>query len=118
MDQMMAYYGIMCDERPAYIATVDNNDELRKRTAEKWSKIYKSDIQPEQINCLGCRSGTRFYYCHICGIRACSIEKQLAHCAECDSFPCSKLNAVLDHAPSAKKRLEACRKNKSREGMR
>ncbi len=33
MDQMMAYCGIMCDECPAYKATVDNNDELRKKTA-------------------------------------------------------------------------------------
>jgi hypothetical protein len=111
MDQMMAYCGVMCDKCPAYIATVDNNDELRKNTAEKWSKIYKDDIHPEQINCLGCRSGTRFYYCQICGIRACAIEKQLPHCGECDSFPCSKVNVVLDHMPSAKKRLEAGRKN-------
>ena len=109
MNQMMAYCGIMCDECPAYKATLNNNDELRKKTAGKWSKIYKADIRPEQINCRGCRSADRFYYCEICGIRACSIEKRLEHCGKCDSFPCSKVNAVLDHAPAAKERLEAAR---------
>lgn len=39
MNQMMAYCGIMCDECPAYKATVDNNDELRKKTAGQWSKM-------------------------------------------------------------------------------
>ncbi len=110
MNQMMAYCGIMCDECPAYKATTDDNDELRKDTAKKWSKMTKTDIRPEQVNCLGCRSEVRFDQCQVCEIRACSIEKKLGHCGECDSFPCSKLKTIVDNVPGTKERLEALRK--------
>lgn len=110
MNQMMAYCGLMCDECSAYKATVADSDKLRKTTAEQWSKMYKADIRPEQINCRGCRSNVRFAHCNVCEIRACCIEKQLDHCGECASSPCSKVKAIVDHVPGVKERLEAYRK--------
>ena len=110
MNQMMAYCGIMCDECPAYKATVDDSDELRKNTAKLWSKLYNADIRPEQVNCLGCRSGVRYTHCGVCEIRACNLENQLDNCGVCDSFPCSKASTVVDHVPGAKERLKASEK--------
>ncbi len=107
MNQMMAYCGIMCDECPAYKATVNNSDELRKNTAEHWSKIYNADIRPEQINCLGCRSEVRFSHCGVCEVRACNLEKQLEHCGGCGSFSCGKEDFILEHVPGARERLKA-----------
>lgn len=109
MNQMMAYCGLMCDECPAYKATVNNNDELRKKTAAQWSKMFNADIRAEQINCLGCRSEVRFAHCGICEVRACNLEKQLGHCGECDAFSCSKEDFILGNAPGARKRLEDAR---------
>jgi len=74
LNQMMAYCGLMCDECPAYKATVNNNDELRKKTAGQWSKMFNTDILADQINCLGCRSEVHFAHCGICKVRACNLE--------------------------------------------
>jgi hypothetical protein len=107
MNQKMAYCGILCDECLAYKATATNNDELRKKTAAKWSKMSNSDIKPAQINCLGCRSETHFNFCDVCEVRACNQEKKLSNCGECASFPCSKEQAILEQVPGAKERLKA-----------
>lgn len=109
MNRMMAYCGIICEECPAYKATVNNNDELRKKTADRWSKMYNDDIRAEHINCLGCRSELRFSYCGVCEVRVCNLEKQLGHCGDCDAFSCGKEDFILDHTPGARERLEAAR---------
>lgn len=109
MNQMMAYCGIMCDDCPAYKATVDKDDELRKKTAGQWSKMFNADIRAEHINCLGCRSGLLFAHCGVCEVRACNLEKQLGHCGDCDSFSCSKENFILENVKGVRERLEAAR---------
>ena len=111
MNKMMGYCGLLCEgECTAYKATVDNSDQLRKSTAERFSKFLNAEIRPEQINCRGCRSEVRFVKCEVCEIRACNIEKQLDHCGECDSFPCGKVKNYVDKVPGLKERLGACRK--------
>jgi Protein of unknown function (DUF3795) len=64
MEKLLAYCGINCDECPARIATVENDDALRQKTAEEWYKLYANilesfgihSLKPEDINCCGCRS--------------------------------------------------------------
>lgn len=106
MDKMMAYCGILCSECDAFKATKDNNDELRRATAGQWSKMYGAEINPEMINCLGCRSELLFSHCGECEIRNCAIEKQVDHCGLCDSFPCEITKQIIDNVPGVKERLE------------
>jgi len=51
MEKLIACCGLNCATCDARIATVKNDDELRKVTAEKWKQMYgASDLTPEMIN--------------------------------------------------------------------
>ena len=113
MEKMIAFCGIICSECPALIATQENDDEKRKQVAELWSKMYKSEIKPEEINCDGClaKSGRFFSYCNMCEIRKCGQEKHLKNCAYCEDYICEKLSSFFDKAgPDLKHNLEEIRK--------
>jgi len=58
--------GLQCTACAVYIATQDNNDELRKETAALW--------------------GRHLDYCTIC-IRQCCIEKNIQNCTFCSEYP-------------------------------
>ena len=57
MKKMIAYCGLDCEKCEAYLAAVNDDQALRVKTAELWSKLNHASITPEQINCLGCRAG-------------------------------------------------------------
>ncbi|MEW5867056.1 MAG: DUF3795 domain-containing protein [Bacillota bacterium] len=115
MERMVAYCGIVCTECPAYIATQNNDEEGRRRTAEKWSRELGLDITPEDCICDGCRAfdGRLGGYCGECPIRACGIQKGLENCAYCDSYACDELNKFLGNVPTARAVLDALRAAKA-----
>ena len=55
MKKIIAKCGLECTDCNAYKATVADDDDLRKKTAEEWSRMFKADIKAETINCLGCQ---------------------------------------------------------------
>ncbi len=111
MTDMIAYCGLDCLTCPAFIAMKEDDDEKRKATAEMWSKMYKAEIKPEDINCTGCHStGIVFSHCNECPIRPCAQDKKLQNCAYCDDFTCEKLEGLLKYAPEARTKLEKIRK--------
>ena len=59
MEKMIACCGVECTKCLAFIATKENNDGLRKKQAEEWSKQFNQTITPESINCDGCLSTGR-----------------------------------------------------------
>jgi hypothetical protein len=112
MEKMIAFCGLDCAVCPTFLATREDNDEKRKQVAEQWSKEYKAEFKPEDINCDGCLSGNGrlFRYCKVCEIRACGQEKKLTNCAPCGEYPCQKLAAFFQMAPQGKINLEEIRK--------
>jgi len=112
MKEMIACCGLVCTECPAYIATRNGDDELRKKTAADWSKLYGHEIKPEDINCEGCQSesGKLLGYCLECKIRQCCRERVVANCASCPDYGCEKLMAFINQAPEAKAKLEEIRR--------
>ena len=77
MKEMIALCGLVCNECGAFLATQDNNDQKRAEVAQEWSRLFKFEIKPEDINCDGCQSdgGRLFNYCKVCKIRKCGKEK-------------------------------------------
>ena len=111
MDEIIGYCGILCSKCPAYIAKQENNEELRKKTAEEWSKQFEHTFGPEDVNCDGCieTDGVHIGYCSMCEIRKCGQEREVTNCAYCDDYGCEKLGKFLSQVPDAKKRLEDIR---------
>ena len=109
MKQQIAICGLDCEQCDAYIATRDNDQALRERTARLWSELNNATILPEQINCQGCRmDGAKTVYCdHLCPIRQCAIAKGFETCGTCpEKEACPKVGAIWQTNQQAKINLE------------
>ena len=97
-----------CD---AFIATRDNNDELRAKVAAEWSAAYSTDIAKDQINCTGCQSeGVKVFFCEsMCEVRKCAKGRDLDTCAPCGDYACDKLAEIHSFAHNAKETLDGLR---------
>lgn len=51
MKKMIAYCGLDCEKCDAYIATINDDQKLREKTAKLWAELNNAPILPEQINC-------------------------------------------------------------------
>jgi hypothetical protein len=107
----IAFCGLDCALCPAFLATRLGDQGLRQSTAQEWSRVYDSAIEPGQINCQGCQQaeGPRFFICNQCSIRTCGQDRGHETCADCADYPCSRLQRLLDLAPTARDNLEALR---------
>ncbi len=109
MKDLIACCGLDCESCDARIATVGNDNELREKTARKWSVMNQApEITAATIYCTGCRTeGAKFVYCSDrCRIRKCVHEKGLDTCGDCKEMgDCPIVGAVFQHAPNAKETL-------------
>ena len=108
MDKMIAYCGLDCSKCEAYIATQNDDDELRRKVAKKWSELNNVEITPEMINCDGCRiDGKKTPFCEsMCPIRMCILGKGHETCGHCSEIEdCSKLKMIISTNKEALERL-------------
>lgn len=109
MKQLIACCGLDCENCDARIATVTNDDDLREKTAKKWSEMNNApEITAETINCMGCRTdGVKFAYCsNYCEIRKCVYEKGFNTCGDCKELNnCQIVAPILQHVSEAKDNL-------------
>ena len=107
MEKMIAFCGLICTECPAFLATKDDDNDARRKTAEMWSSQYGLELKPEDINCDGCLSSGRLWnHCNICEIRKCGQQKGLENCAHCDEYACEKLDNFFKVVPHSKTTLD------------
>lgn len=108
MEKMIAYCGLVCTNCPTYLATLNDDDEAREKTAAFYSEKFGFNLRPEEINCDGClsESGILISYCQECEIRKCCREKGLKNCAYCNEQPCEKLQKFHQFSPDAKASFE------------
>ena len=105
----IAYCGLNCETCEARIATVRDDDTLRRQVAKEWSELNGVGITPEMINCVGCRiDGPKTPYCEsLCPIRQCALGKKIGTCGSCPEMKvCEKLAAITNGNPDALRRLE------------
>ena len=114
MEKMIAFCGLVCTECPAFIATQKEDDEERKKVAEMWSKEFKVELKPEDINCDGCLADSERLFSHtkVCEIRKCGLDRKVANCAHCDEYACEKLTAFFKMVPQARSNLDEVRKSR------
>lgn len=108
MDQMIAYCGLDCKACEAYIATVNNDDALRRKVAARWSELNRVEITPEMISCEGCRvDGLKTPFCEaLCPIRQCALGRKVETCGECGELAaCGKVTMVIENNEAARRRL-------------
>jgi len=104
MQQMIAYCGLVCSICPTFLATQNDDDIAREKTAALYSEKFGLNFKPEEINCDGCLSvgGKLIGYCQSCEIRKCAQEKSIDNCAACQEQPCEKLIKFHEFSPDAK----------------
>lgn len=109
MKPLIACCGLDCESCNARVATVENDDALREKTAQKWSVMNNApEITAATINCLGCRTnGVKFAYCSdYCEIRKCVNEKGFHTCGDCAELgECQVVGAIFRHHPGARENL-------------
>ena len=109
MNDLIAFCGLNCEKCDAYIATKNNDDALREKTAKLWSELNNVPILPEHINCDGCRmDGKKTVFCDkLCPIRQCAMQKGVDTCGDCSEMEhCSKIAMVHANNAEAKRNLK------------
>ena len=104
MEKIISCCGLNCATCEARIATVKNDDELRKTVADKWRVAYHApDLTAAMINCTGCREeGPKFSHCGVCEIRNCVRSKGFDTCGECREMEsCNIVSGVHKYVPEA-----------------
>jgi len=106
MERIIAVCGLICSECPAYLAHINDDDQLRLKTSREWSEMYGAEIPPEAINCSGCmEEGVKITHCDECNIRNCALLKHINNCSECVLYPCEMIEKFHQNVPDAKKTL-------------
>jgi len=108
-NQLISCCGLNCETCDARIATMKDDDNLRKETAEKWKQMFNApDIPYKAINCTGCRmEGVKFSHCESCKIRICVNDKGFGTCGDCSEMgTCEIVAMVHKHMPEAIENLK------------
>lgn len=109
MNEFIAYCGLDCKTCEARIATVTDDDLLRKKVAGLWSQLNGVEITPDMINCIGCRiDGVKTPYCEsFCPIRQCAEKRNVETCGSCDRMrTCDKLKPILSNEGARKNLMD------------
>ena len=116
MEEVTAFCGIICNNCPAFIATVNDDIEHKKEIADSWSSDDKL-LEPEDVECEGCIVGDYklMKLCNNCDIRPCVLEKNIKNCAYCYDYPCERLDKIFKLSPQPKETLEEIRKGLKRD---
>ena len=104
MKDSLAYCGLDCQKCDAWIATMNDDDQLRNEVAAAWSRLNNVLILPEMIYCDGCKEvGRKTIYCEsICQVRQCAIDQGYHTCAECFQLEhCQKILPILSSSKAA-----------------
>lgn len=110
MKDLIAYCGLDCQSCDARKATLDNDNQLREKTAKLWSQLNGVEITAEMINCAGCRQdGVKTPFCNeLCPIRKCAMNNKHSTCGGCTEMEhCQTLGMVTKNNAEALNNLKS-----------
>lgn len=105
----IAYCGLDCEKCEARLATINNDDVLRRKVAQKWSEMNNAEILPEMINCEGCKTqGIKTYFCErLCEIRRCAVARGMRSCGHCEKVNgCKTVEMITKYSQEAADNLK------------
>ena len=114
-NQLIGCCGLDCEKCDARIATLANDNALREKTAELWTKLNGVTITPEMINCTGCRvGGAKTPFCdRLCPVHNCVREKGLDTCADCpQTEECPTLGQIAANSPCVMENLKRLKRQR------
>lgn len=82
----LAYCCLNCPACDLFIATRDNNQQLKAEVAREWKMDKNENFKLEDFNCYGCKADKPAYFHAHCTVKKCAVEKQLPTCAHCDDL--------------------------------
>ena len=91
MNKLVCYCGHGCARYLTYIATINNDEDLRKQSQNFYKTEFGIDIPLKDIHCFGGRSKDLFYLCKECPFIKCCKEHKTEMCSECCDYPCEKI---------------------------
>jgi hypothetical protein len=84
-DELLAPCSLYCGVCGIFYADRKDDKKLKQKLANAyWTKS-------EKIECNGCFSDKRFFFCKKCKIRQCVQERGISGCHLCQEFPCEKI---------------------------
>lgn len=89
-----SYCGIDCTSCRLYIATLNEDLDDKVIISKDWHRLFGWPLNPQHMNCLGCKSSVVFESCSNCGIKACAQQLQLDVCTSCVRNPCEKIHGL------------------------
>lgn len=104
MKELIAYCGLDCEKCDARIATLNDDNVLREKTAKLWSELNGIEITAQMINCVGCRvDGVKTPFCSsYCQIRKCARDKGFETCGNCPNIEtCQTVRMLISNNPEA-----------------
>jgi len=108
----ISYCGINCEECPAFIAHLTNDDALREKTAREWTTT-RWPLTRDDIDCVGCKmmEGPHPGFVYECDLRTCGNERGVVTCAHCDRYEgCESIKEFTANAgEEARERLDRLR---------
>lgn len=112
MPGMIASCDLVCSKCPTFLATQNDDDVARAKTAALYAEKFGLHFKPSEINCDGCLTigGRQIGYCRVCTIRKCCIEKGFTNCASCAEAPCEDLLAFHKFSSEAKASFDALKR--------
>lgn len=97
MNKLVCYCGHDCARCLTYLATINNDEEWRKRSQSFYKTEFGIDIPLEDIHCLGGLSEDVFYLCQECPFIKCCKEHNVEMCSDCPEFPCELIKSYQDN---------------------
>ena len=91
MKELFCYCGHNCARCLTYLATLTNDEKLRKQSQSFYKTEFGIDIPLADIQCLGGRSSDILYLCKECPFIKCCKEHKTEICSECCDYPCEKI---------------------------
>ena len=91
MNQLICCCDHDCSRCLTYLATINNDEELRKQSQSFYKTEFGMDIPLADIHCLGGRSEDVFCLCKECPFVKCCKEHNVERCIECSEYPCKTI---------------------------